>query len=58
MPGGVEDDHGGGTGDGGDPRMDESGEKVTISDVVLAFMHSWFQGNNQQEIVRLALCPV
>jgi hypothetical protein len=31
------------------------GDAVTISDVVLAFMHSWFQGNNQQEIVKLAL---
>ena len=35
---------------------DQPGEKVTISDVVLAFMHSWFQGNNQQEIIKLAMC--
>ena len=31
-------------------------ESVIISDVVLSFMHSWFQGSNQQEIVKLPLC--
>ena len=48
------------TGGGGSP--EDTGRKVIcesdkmiISDVVLAFMHSWHQGNNMQEIVRLAL---
>ena len=26
-----------------------------ISNVVLTFMHSWFQGNNHQEIIKLSL---
>ena len=29
--------------------------REVVSDVVLTFMHSWFQGNNQQEIVKLSL---
>ena len=44
--------------EGGDTRPDgggDQGEPVTISDVILAFIHSWFQGNNQKEIVKLAL---
>ena len=58
------DPSGGGGGvptDGGGTRDENSEEnnihpcKVIITDVVLAFMHSWFQGNNQQEIVKLAL---
>jgi hypothetical protein len=53
MSGGVDDDHGDDGRGGGDPK--EPGEKVIISDVVLTFMHSWFQGNNQQEIVKLAM---
>ena len=45
---------------GGDKREDTPGEnihpcKVTINNVVLTFMHSWFQGNNQTEIIKLAL---
>jgi hypothetical protein len=52
MSGGVDDHEDDGRG-GGDPK--EPGEKVIITDVVLTFMHSWFQGNNQQEIVKLAM---
>ena len=54
------DDHpidaggGGSAADTGQKVTSES-DKVIISDVVLAFMHSWYQGNNSQEIVRLAL---
>ena len=50
-PGGGDGLAGGGGGD-----SDTShGEAVIISDVVLAFTHSWFQGNNHQEIVKLCL---
>ena len=52
----VDIDHGGGGVEEGDSLLNAPAEKVIIADVVLAFMHSWFQGNNQQEIVRLALC--
>ena len=45
---------------GGDKREDTPGEnihpcKVTINNVALTFMHSWFQGNNQTEMIKLAL---
>ena len=46
---------GGGGGAEGGGSDDNAGEAVIISDVVLAFIHSWFQGNNQQEIVKLCL---
>ena len=48
-----DEDHG-----GGPPPTQQSAlteEKTNISDVVLAFIHSWFQGNNHQEIVKLCL---
>ena len=48
-----DEDHG-----GGPPPTQQSAlteEKANISDVVLAFIHSWFQGNNHQEIVKLCL---
>ena len=38
-----------------DPGGQKTVETVKISDVVLLFMHSWFQGNNHQEIVKLCL---
>ena len=50
--GGGEGGTGSTSGGGGD---DDAGEAMIISDPVLAFMHSWYQGNNHQEIVKLAL---
>ena len=46
---------GGSSEEGGGLKEDSTGEKVTISDALLTFMHSWFQGNNQQEIIKLAM---
>ena len=53
--GGVEGPGGGGVGEGGGEGDDNAGALEMISDVVLTFMHSWFQGNNHQEIVKLAM---
>ena len=49
--GGTSADQGGDKGGGGD----NPGETVIVSNVVLAFIHSWYQGNNNQEIVKLCL---
>ena len=52
---GEEPGGGGGGGGAGGGEDNHAGEPILISDVVLAFMHSWFQGNNHQEIVKLSL---
>ena len=57
--GGGDGPGGGGQGPGGEEggglKENSTGGKVTISDALLTFMHSWFQGNNQQEIIKLAM---